>query len=170
MLFGINIDGYATHINQPHIRTKPFFHASLISTFLIIQIPSVLFPILCAYVTTYLFRICQMSVPLSRKCVAKATWFPRALTFNDALFDPPPHLINKLLSVHDLLRRWFRQLSKVARHIPSSIVFIVAASSLSANSSSSGIPSNSPRLRNAPVHAKINATELEDVFSPLRYL
>ena len=43
-------------------------------------------------------------------------------------------------------------------------------SSLSANTPSCGILSSSPRLRSAPVHAKIVATEFVDVSSPFRYL
>ena len=53
---------------------------------------------------------------------------------------------------------------------PLSIVESVALSSLSAKSCSSWIPSISPLLRRAPVHAKIVATELVDVSFPSRCL
>ena len=53
---------------------------------------------------------------------------------------------------------------------PDSIVSMVAFSSLSANSESSGIWSSSPLFRSAPVQAKMVATELVEVSSPFRYL
>ena len=53
---------------------------------------------------------------------------------------------------------------------PASIVSRVARSRRSANATSSGSSSNSPRLRSAPVHAKIVATEFVDVASPARCL
>ena len=54
--------------------------------------------------------------------------------------------------------------------VPLSIVSNVAFSSLSANVINSLLPSNSPRFLNAPVHAKIVATEFVDVSSPFRCL
>ena len=54
--------------------------------------------------------------------------------------------------------------------LPSSIVERVAFSSLSANYINSLYPSSSPRFLNAPVHAKIVATEFVDVSSPFRCL
>ena len=54
--------------------------------------------------------------------------------------------------------------------LPDSIVSIQAFSRLSANFTNSGRLSSSPRLRNAPVHAKIVATEFVDVSSPARCL
>ena len=50
---------------------------------------------------------------------------------------------------------------------PLSIVFMQAASSLSANSESAGSLSSSPLFLSAPVHAKIVATEFVEVSSPL---
>ena len=52
--------------------------------------------------------------------------------------------------------------------VPSSITSRVAFSSFFAKSTSSGVPSSSPRFARAPVHAKIVATGFVDVFSPLR--
>ena len=53
---------------------------------------------------------------------------------------------------------------------PSSMVRTVASSSFFANAESSGMPSSSPRFASAPVQAKIVATELVEVSSPLRCL
>lgn len=53
---------------------------------------------------------------------------------------------------------------------PASMVSSVAFSSRSAKATRSGRPSSSPRLRRAPDQAKIVATELVEVFSPLRCL
>lgn len=54
--------------------------------------------------------------------------------------------------------------------LPLSMVERVAFSSLSANSTSSLMPSNSPRFLNAPVHAKMVATEFVEVSSPFKCL
>ena len=54
--------------------------------------------------------------------------------------------------------------------LPLSIVDNVAFSRASANFIRSALLSNSPRLRSAPVHAKIVATEFVDVSSPFRCL
>ena len=51
---------------------------------------------------------------------------------------------------------------------PLSIVFMQAASSLSANSESAGILSSSPLFLSAPVHAQIVATEFVEVSSPFK--
>ena len=51
---------------------------------------------------------------------------------------------------------------------PPSMVSMAASSSVSANSTTSGVPSSSPRLRRAPVQAKMEAMELVEVFSPFR--
>ena len=53
---------------------------------------------------------------------------------------------------------------------PSSTVFTQASSSLSANAISALLPSSSPRLRSAPVQAKMVAMELVEVSSPFRCL
>ena len=53
---------------------------------------------------------------------------------------------------------------------PASMVSSVARSSLSANATRSSRPSSSPRLRSAPDHAKMVATEFVEVSSPLRCL
>ena len=53
---------------------------------------------------------------------------------------------------------------------PSSMVRTVAFSSYFANAESAGMPSSSPRFASAPVQAKIVATELVEVSSPLRCL
>ena len=54
--------------------------------------------------------------------------------------------------------------------LPFSIVVRHACSNLSANTSYSLFPSNSPRFHNAPLHAKIVATEFVDVSSPFKCL
>ena len=54
--------------------------------------------------------------------------------------------------------------------LPDSMVLNVALSSLSAKAHKSFNPSSSPRFLNAPVHAKMVATELVEVSSPFRYL
>ena len=50
--------------------------------------------------------------------------------------------------------------------MPASIVSSVAFSRRFAKSTSSGVPSSSPRFARAPVQAKISATGLVEVFSP----
>ena len=52
---------------------------------------------------------------------------------------------------------------------PSSMVRIAAASSLSANAASAALPSSSPRLRSAPVQAKMVAIGFVEVSSPRRW-
>jgi hypothetical protein len=86
------------------------------------------------------------------------------------LFKPFADRRNELFAVDLFYVRSLAQKSQVAGHNAALDGSRQAFSSLPAKSIRGAFPSISPRLRNAPVQAKIVAMGFELVCSPLRYL